>query len=94
MEEFRGSQKSGAERNSYFAVSFIMHKSFDEIRKEVLELDPESQRQLRDEIDRNLNSDQAGFREAKLRKEAVDRGEMKTVDGPEALTRVRKLVSR
>jgi hypothetical protein len=71
-----------------------MNKSFDEIRTEVLELDPESQRLLRDEIDRNLESDRAGFREAKRRSEAVSRGEMKTVDGPEALAKVRKLISR
>ncbi len=87
-------RKLGTERNFCFSVSFYMNKSFDEIRTEVLELDPESQRQLRDEIDRNLNSDQAGFHEAKRRKDAVDRGEMKTVDGREALSRVKKLISR
>jgi hypothetical protein len=69
-----------------------MNKSFEEIRTEVLELDSESQRRLRDEIDRNLESDQVGFREAKRRSEAVDKGEMKTVDGPDALARVRKLI--
>ena len=71
-----------------------MQKTFEEIRTEVLELDSESQRRLRDEIDRNLESDHAGYREAKRRSEAVSRGEMKTVDGPEALARVKKLISR
>jgi hypothetical protein len=71
-----------------------MLKTFEEIRTEVLELDSESQRRLRDDIDRNLASDDAGFREAKRRSEAVNRGEMKTVDGPEALARVKKLISR
>jgi hypothetical protein len=71
-----------------------MNKSFEEIRTEVMELDPESQRQLRDEIDRNLDCDSSNFHEAKRRSEAVSRGEMKTVDGPEALARIKKLVSR
>jgi hypothetical protein len=71
-----------------------MQKTFEEIRTEVLELDSESQRRLRDEIDRNLESDRAGFGEAKRRSEAVSRGEMKTVDGPDALARVKKLISR
>ena len=71
-----------------------MQKTFEEIRTEVLELDSESQRRLRDEIDRNLESDRTGFGEAKRRSEAVNRGEMKTVDGPDALARVKKLISR
>lgn len=71
-----------------------MDKSFEEIRTEVLELDPESQRRLRDEIDHNLESGNAGLRNATLRSEAVTRGEMNTVDGPEALARVRTLISR
>jgi hypothetical protein len=71
-----------------------MHKTFEEIRIEVLALDSDSQRRLRDEIDRNLESDRAGFSEAKRRSEAVSLGQMKTTDGPEALSRVRKLISR
>jgi hypothetical protein len=69
-----------------------MDRSFEEIRTDVLELDPESQRRLRNEIDRNLEN--ANFREAKRRQEAVEQGEMKSVDGPEALARVRKMISR
>ena len=71
-----------------------MNKSFDDIRADVLEMDPESQRRLRDEIDRNLDSDRTGYEEAKRRSAAVTRGEMKTVDGPEAIERIKKLVSR
>ncbi|MFI5264551.1 MAG: hypothetical protein ACHQM6_08560 [Candidatus Kapaibacterium sp.] len=69
-------------------------KSFEEIRTEVMELDDERQRRIRDEIDRNLRSDEAGIREAKRRSEAVSRGEMKTVDGPESLAGIRKLITR
>ena len=71
-----------------------MDRSFEEIRTQVLELDSESQRRLRDEIDRKLESHHAGFREAKRRSEAVDCGNMNTVDGPDALRRVRKLITR
>ena len=74
--------------------SFIMLKTFEEIRTEVLELDSASQLRLRDDINRNLESEHAGYPEAKRRSEAVSRGEMKTVDGPDALARVKKLISR
>jgi hypothetical protein len=79
---------------AFSLLQTYMDRSFEEIRSEVLELDSESQRRLRDEIDRNLESDHTGFHEAKRRSEAVDRGEMKTVDGPEALNRVRKSIAR
>ena len=81
-----------SERNYFFSVSFTM-KTFEEIRTEVLELDDESQRRIRDEIDRNLRSVNAGIREAKRRAEAVARGEMKTVDGPGSLAAIRKLIT-
>ena len=73
-----------------------MDRDFAEIRSEVLSLDRESQRALADEIEAHLadspSADSVAFLEAKRRVEAVERGEMKTVDGPEALARVRKLV--
>jgi hypothetical protein len=71
-----------------------MDRSYEELRSEVLGLQPDEQRKLRDDIDRNLDVDHAGYLEAKRRANAVDRGEMKTVDGPEALARVRKLITR
>jgi hypothetical protein len=71
-----------------------MGRTFEELRSEVFELDHESQRKLRDELEERLSSDEAGFHEAMRRSKAVERGEMRTVDGPEALERVRKLVTR
>ena len=71
-----------------------MDRSFEELRSEVLELGRAEQEKLRDEIDRNLGVDHSAYLEAKRRADAVDRGEMKTVDGPEALARIRKLVTR
>ena len=71
-----------------------MDRSYEELRSEVLGLDLSEQQKLRDEIDRNLGVDHTAYVEAKRRADAVDRGGMKTVDGPEALARVRKLVTR
>ena len=72
-----------------------MDRNFDELRTEVFSLDDDTQRALVEEIEaklaQTLNVDQCGFREAKRRMDAVERGEMKTVDGPEALARVRQL---
>jgi len=73
-----------------------MDRNVDELIEDALSLDQESQRRLADAIEDNLsrNDLDAGFREAKKRNDAVERGEMKLVDGPEALARVRALVRR
>jgi hypothetical protein len=75
-------------------VFSFMDRSFEDIRAEVLEMDRESQERLIEEIEQNLAGSNEPIAEAKRRAEAVDRGEMKTVDGPEALARVRKLIER
>jgi len=74
-----------------------MDRNYEELRTEVMELDRVSQRKLANEIEEQLShSDdlEDGFLEAKRRLDAVERGEMQTVDGPEALARVRKLIGR
>jgi len=73
-----------------------MDRHVNELILDALSLDQEEQRQLADAIENNLShtTQEAGFREAKNRNEAVERGEMKLVDGPEALARVRALVRR
>jgi hypothetical protein len=71
---------------------FFMDRTYEELRSEVLELGRDEQEKLRDEIDRNL-VDRTAYAEAKRRADAVDRGEMQTVDGPEALARVRNLIT-
>jgi hypothetical protein len=73
-----------------------MDRNVDELIVDALLLDMPSQRRLADAIENNLShsSQEPGFREAKRRNEAVERGEMKLVDGPEALARVRALVGR
>jgi hypothetical protein len=71
-----------------------MDRSFEEIRAEVFALDSESQLRLAHEIEDRLQKEDPAFVEAERRSQAVDRGEMKTVDGPEAIERVRRIVRR
>jgi hypothetical protein len=73
-----------------------MDRCFEEIKQEALALDAESQRALADALESELASrgDESGFREAKRRLDAIERGEMKTVDMHEAMARVRQLIRR
>jgi hypothetical protein len=73
-----------------------MDRSFEQIRTEVLELDPESQRQLIDEVEGKLGPyepNAADFEEAYERLQAFDRGEMSAISAEESMEAVRKLIA-
>ena len=73
-----------------------MDRSFEQIRTEVLELDPESQRQLIDEVEVQLGPyapNAADFEEAYERLQAFDRGEMSAISAEESMEAVRKLIA-
>ena len=73
-----------------------MDRSFEQIRTEVLELDPESQRQLIDEVEVKLGHYEpkdADFEEAYQRLQAFDRGEMNALSAEESMAAVRKLIA-
>ena len=73
-----------------------MDRSFEQIRAEVLELDPESQRRLVDEVEEKLgpyepnNSD---FEEAFERLKAFDSGKMTAISAEESMASVRALIA-
>jgi hypothetical protein len=73
-----------------------MDRTFEQIRTEVLELDPESQRQLIDEVEVKLGPyvpNDADFEEAYERLQAFDRGEMSAISAEESMAAVRKLIA-
>jgi hypothetical protein len=73
-----------------------MDRSFEQIRTEVLELDPESQRQLIDEVEVQLGPyepNNVDFEEAHERLQAFDRGEMSAITAEESMAAVRKLIA-
>lgn len=72
-------------------------RSFEAIRQEALSLDHDSQRSLADALEENLagsRENDPAFIEAKRRIQAMESGEMKTVDLHEAMARVRNLIKR
>ncbi len=76
-------------------VFFVMDRSFEQIRTEVLELDHESQRRLVDEVEEKLaefEPHHADFEEAYQRLEAYRRGEMKSVSAEESIARSRRII--
>ena len=73
-----------------------MDRSFEQIRAEVMELDPESQRRLADEVEERLGPyepNDIDFEEAYERLQAYDRGEMTAISAEESMTSVRKLIA-
>ena|SRR5665213_890635 len=78
-------------------VSSFMDRSFEQIRTEVLELDPESQRRLAEEIEEQLfesepEVDAAWSEEIKRRIEKHDRGEATYVTAEESLAKGRAMI--
>ncbi len=72
-----------------------MDRTFEELRSEVLELDPENQRRLVEEVEERLAAvepHQADFDEAYQRLEAYRRGEMKSVSAEESIARSRRII--
>lgn len=74
-----------------------MDKSFEAIRAEVLELDPESQRKLADEIEENLvenqaEVDQAWDEEIRRRLERHNRGEGSYVTREESMAMAHTMI--
>ncbi len=73
-----------------------MQNEFERIAKEASALDRHSQFMLAERLMQNLREQpehkEFWSREAKRRIEAYDRGEMDSIDGAEALSRVRKML--
>lgn len=78
-----------------------MGKDLQSITEAALALDPKERGQLVDELVSSISgrrerqdSMDAAYEEAQRRSDAYDRGELKTVDGQEAMTRVRNMLRR
>lgn len=74
-----------------------MNRSFEQIRSEVLELDPESQRRLAEEIEEHLfesesEVDAAWKAEIKRRIDTIDRGEATLVSEEDFFARGRAMI--
>ncbi len=74
-----------------------MDRSFEQIRTEVLELDPESQRQLIDDVEARLGETEILFDdewsiEIKRRLDEYDRGEGSSISAEESIANVRKYI--
>ncbi len=70
-----------------------MDRSFEQVRTEVLEMDPESQRRLADEIEHRLaENDESVYAEAYRRLQAHRRGEGTTMSAEESLARGRAMI--
>ena len=80
---------------SHWDVSFfIMDRSYEELRSEVLELDRESQEHLVEEIEHQWSAtiDEAVYAEAHRRIEAHRRGEGSSMSAEESFVRGRLLI--
>ncbi len=73
-----------------------MDRSFEAIRAEVLELDPERQRELIDEVEGRLGPfepSESDFEEAHRRLQAYDRGELTAISPEESIAQARKIIA-